>query len=340
MAVPGPIRRAAASPPFGGLVGLLERIVPARRDALAVLTFHRVAADGPEIVPGLLSSTPAGFAALLDTLARRHEILDIEAVLRRARGGPALPRRALLLTFDDAYADFAEHAWPALDGRGLPAVVFVPTAYPDAPDRAFWWDRLYAAVRESRLSAIAGPGGPLPLATAADRQVAYRHLRGTLKAMPHEAMLGRVDELVAALGSGAPSAAATPPAATPAGASPTAVLGWEALRDLRAAGVALAPHTRTHPLLTRVPAAAATTEITGSRDDLTRETGSELAVLAYPSGATSVAVADAARAAGIEIAFTTERGTNDLRTADWLALRRINVSVRTPDALVRAQMLG
>jgi peptidoglycan/xylan/chitin deacetylase (PgdA/CDA1 family) len=118
------------------------------------------------------------------------------------------------------------------------------------------------------------------------------------------------------------------------------VLGWEALRDLRAAGVALAPHTRTHPLLTRVPAAAATTEITGSRDDLTRETGSELAVLAYPSGATSVAVADAARAAGIEIAFTTERGTNDLRTADWLALRRINVSVRTPDALVRAQMLG
>lgn len=338
MAVPGPVRRAAASPPIAGLVGLLERVVPARRDSLAVLTFHRVATDGPEVVPGLLSATPGGFAALLDELARRHEILDIEAVLRRARGGPALPRRSLLLTVDDGYADFAEHAWPALRARGLPAVLFVPTAYPDAPERAFWWESLYAAVRASRLPAIGGPGGPLPLATAANRQAAYRHLRGTLKAMSDDAMLRRVDELVAALAAGAPPANGTATPA-PAPASRATILGWDALRGLRADGVALAPHTRTHPLLPRVPAEAAAAEIGGSRDDLARETGSELPVLAYPSGATSAAVAEATRAAGIEVAFTTKRGTNDLRTADWLALRRINVSVRTPGAVVRAQVL-
>jgi peptidoglycan/xylan/chitin deacetylase (PgdA/CDA1 family) len=338
MAVPRPIRRVAASPPFAGLVALLERVVPARRDNLAVLTFHRVAADGPEVVPGLLSATPAGFAALLDELARRHEIVDIEAVLRRVRGGPALPRRSLLLTFDDGYADFAEHAWPALRARGLPAILFVPTAYPDAPDRAFWWERLYAAVRMSRLPAIAGPGGPLPLATAADRQAAYRRLRGTLKAMSHDALLRRVDELVESLGAGAPSADPTA-APAPAPVSPATILGWGALRGLRADGVALAPHTRTHPLLPRVPAEAAAVEIGGSREDLAREAGAELPVLAYPSGATSPNVAAATRAAGIELAFTTERGTNDLRTADWLALRRINVSVRTPGAVVRAQML-
>ena len=330
MPVPGLVRRAAATAPFAGLVGLLERIVPARRDHLAVLTIHRVAPDDPEVVPGLLSATPAGFAAVLDQLARRHEIVDVETVLRRAHGGPALPRRSLLLTIDDGYTDAAEHAWPALRARGLPAVLFVPTAYPDAPDHAFWWERLFAAVRTSRLPAIAGPTGDLPLASPADRQAAYRALRGTLKALSHAELLVRVDELVATLGGGS---------AAPSPAALATVLGWDGLRSLRADGMALAPHTRTHPLLPRVPDAAASAEIGGSRDDLARETGSELPILAYPSGATSAAVADVARAAGIELAFTTERGTNDLRSADWLALRRINVSVRMPSAVVRAQLL-
>ncbi|HET9520814.1 MAG TPA: polysaccharide deacetylase family protein, partial [Candidatus Limnocylindrales bacterium] len=181
------------------------------------------------------------------------------------------------------------------------------------------------------------PGGAArPLATAADRQAAYRELRGSLKALSHDDLLGRVDELVDALGSGVPHGDASAAAGSPPGA---AVLGWDALRRLRADGASLAPHTRTHPLLPRVPAEAVATEIGGSREDLARETGSELPVLAYPSGATSPTVAAATRAAGIEVAFTTERGTNDLRTADWLALRRINVSVRTPRAIVRAQVV-
>ena len=329
MAVPGVIRRVAGSPPFERFVDVLERLVPARPDSLAVLTFHRVTADGPGVVPGLLSATPAGFAALLDRLTKRHSIVGVDDVLQRARGGAPLPRRALLLTVDDAYTDFAEHAWPALRERGLPVVLFVPTGYPDAPDLAFWWERLHAAIASTDLAAIDGPDGPMPVATLPERQAAYRRLRAWLKAMPHDDMLGRVDNLVAALG-----------AAGEAEAKPDGrVLGWDELRRLRAEGVSLAPHTRTHPLLSRVSREAGDTEITGSREDLARLTGSELPVFAYPSGATSPDAVGAARQAGIEVAFTTERGVNDLRAIDWLALRRINVSARTPTALVRAQVL-
>ncbi len=368
MGLPSGVRRVAASPQFARLVDVLERLVPARPDTLAVLTFHRVTPDRPDVVPGMLSATPDGFAALLDAVARRQRIVGIDEVLRRARGGRRLRRRSLLLTVDDAYADFAEHAWPALRARGLPVVLFVPTAYPDAPDRAFWWERLFGAIRATDRSTIDGPDGPLPLTTEAEREAAYRRLRGALKAMPHEELLRCVDDLVAALGGGATSAAggaetgadgsATPAnaaaaatsatseaggsAATPAAPAASAdgrVLGWDELRRLRSEGVSLAPHTRTHPLLSRLPGDAGEAEIAGSREDLLRMTGSDLPVFAYPSGATSAEAADAARRAGIEIAFTTERGVNDLRSADWLGLRRINVSVRTPSALVRAQML-
>jgi hypothetical protein len=47
----------------------------------------------------------------------------------------------------------------------------------------------------------------------------------------------------------------------------------------------------------------------------------------------------AVAAAGFGVAFTTARGVNDLRTASWLLLRRVNVSVRTPISLVRAQVI-
>ena len=45
-------------------------------------------------------------------------------VLHCRRTGTRLPPRALLLTCDDAYADFAENAWPILAELSLPATVF------------------------------------------------------------------------------------------------------------------------------------------------------------------------------------------------------------------------
>jgi peptidoglycan/xylan/chitin deacetylase (PgdA/CDA1 family) len=168
----------------------------------------------------------------------------------------------------------------------------------------------------------------MALGSVGERAAAYRALRGELKGMGHEAMLARVDELVAGL-----VIAEVPPDAR------DAVLGWDALRRLAAEGVTLAPHTRTHPLLPRLDPSLLADEIAGSRDDLAEATGAREPVFAYPSGATSRAVASCVAEAGLRVAFTTRRGVNDLRTADWLALRRINVGVGTPPSLVRAQAI-
>jgi peptidoglycan/xylan/chitin deacetylase (PgdA/CDA1 family) len=323
VAIPGVLRKLASSRPAATGLDLLERLVPGRPDSLAVLTFHRVTSD-PDVVPGLLSATPDGFAELLDAVTKRHTVVGIDEVVRRVDGGSGLPRRSLLLTFDDAYVDFAQHAWPALRERALPAVLFVPTAYPDSPERTFWWERLHGAVTTTSRPSIASGGRELPLGTREQRVAAYRALRDALKAMPHERLLETVDETVAELGG-----------ATPA----TTVLGWTELRELASQGVALAPHTRTHPLLPRLDPTGLEAEIAGSRDDLARMTGSDLPVFAYPSGAASPGVVRAVAAAGFGVAFTTARGVNDLRTASWLLLRRVNVSVRTPISLVRAQVI-
>jgi peptidoglycan/xylan/chitin deacetylase (PgdA/CDA1 family) len=334
VAVPGLVRRLAGTPVADRLVDIVERVLPARRDGLAVLTFHRVAEPGPATVPGILSATPERFGILLDRLVGRSRVVSITDVLERARGGPRLPARSVLLTFDDAYADFDEHAWPALRARGLPAVLFVPTAYPDAPDRAFWWERLFRALATTDRSDVESPAGHFSLATHADRVVAYRRLREALKAMTPDETLRQVDRLVTAL---QPVAAVPDEDVEGTGR----VMGWEALRRLQADGLALAPHSRTHPLLSRITDdSVLDDEVAGSRDDLRRMTGSDLPVFAYPSGATSGPAIAAVRRAGIEIAFSTVRGVNRLDAADWLSMRRINVGAGTPDALIRGQLVA
>jgi peptidoglycan/xylan/chitin deacetylase (PgdA/CDA1 family) len=53
-------------------------------------------------------------------MARDYEVVSLETVL-----SGELPRRALLITFDDGYRSIAEVALPILRRLGLPSVFFV-----------------------------------------------------------------------------------------------------------------------------------------------------------------------------------------------------------------------
>jgi peptidoglycan/xylan/chitin deacetylase (PgdA/CDA1 family) len=321
--------RCAASPPFGAAVRLADRVLPARAGLLTVLTYHRVDEPDrhPERATGLLSATPEGFDAQLDVVAGSCTVVSLDDVLAVREGRADLPPRAVLLTFDDAYDDFAEVAWPLLRHHGLPVTLFVPTAFPDAPDQAFWWDRLHDALARTCAPALDSPLGRLPLGTPAERAAAARALRSFVKSRPHEEAMGHVEALLEDL---------------EVRDRPSPVLGWDRLRALAADGVALAPHSRTHPLLTRVGPDRLAEEVVGSRSDLERELGSAPPAFAYPSGANDDAVIAAVAAAGYRVAFTTARGNESVQAGaapDWLRLRRVNVGGRTTPGLLLAQLL-
>jgi peptidoglycan/xylan/chitin deacetylase (PgdA/CDA1 family)/GT2 family glycosyltransferase len=55
------------------------------------------------------------------------EVLGLEEFLRLRREHRPLPRRAVVITIDDAYADTLEHAVPVLRRHGYPATIFVVT---------------------------------------------------------------------------------------------------------------------------------------------------------------------------------------------------------------------
>src|SRR6185503_12828551 len=117
------------------------------------------------------------------------------------------------------------------------------------------------------------------------------------------------------------------------------VLGWDELRALARAGVLLGAHSRTHPRLDRVPPAEARAEIRESLAELEREVPDQPRIFAYPDGRFDDELVEVARAAGVELAFTTRRGTNDLGRSDRLRLRRIHVDALDSPAVLRAKLV-
>jgi peptidoglycan/xylan/chitin deacetylase (PgdA/CDA1 family) len=70
------------------------------------------------------------FEAQLDfMIAEGWAPIDHGDLLRGLEQPDLLSDRSALVTFDDGYKALEDHAFPALEKAGFPAVVFVPTAY-------------------------------------------------------------------------------------------------------------------------------------------------------------------------------------------------------------------
>lgn len=109
----------------------------------------------------------------------------------------------------------------------------------------------------------------------------------------------------------------------------------EQIRYWAAQGIEFGAHSKTHPDLTTLTAAAAAEEVTGSRDELAALLGNRVAAFAYPYGCYNEVVCDSARTA-FELAFTTDAGLNDLKT-DLFLLKRACIGLR--DSVVDLECL-
>ncbi|HET9739044.1 MAG TPA: polysaccharide deacetylase family protein [Solirubrobacteraceae bacterium] len=124
-------------------------------DGLRILLYHRVASDGDP-----LAIAPARFREQMDFLASAgYRVVDVvEALTTLDRG--AVPPRTVGLSFDDGFADVAEHALPVLAAHDFKATVFVATGVTDGRRAFAWyarqppvlgWDAVEALDREGTL---------------------------------------------------------------------------------------------------------------------------------------------------------------------------------------------
>lgn len=279
-----------------GLLALARRRA-VRRNAITVLTFHRVLPD-PEFqhtssLPGIVVRERT-FAALMEYV-RDHcapESLERGDLWTAPKRGK--PR--VLVTFDDGWADNAAVAGPVVERTCVPILIFV---CPGLTGRVFpfWPERAVAARRSSTHSGNA-------------ELESYVEALKQMDPAKREAVLARLPEL---------------PSNELRKSEPlNATMSWEELTSLPAP-VTLGSHTWSHQLLTQLDSPAVMQELMDSKQGLEERTGRPCIAFAYPNGNHSPGIRMAVQTAGYAYAFTTSPG-QWTAGSDPLAVPRVNVS--------------
>lgn len=277
-----------------------------------ILLYHRIAAIRPD--PYRLAVQPQHFAEQLEVLRKRAHPIPLASLATALRRG-SLPPRAIVVTFDDGYADNLYHAKPLLERTDVPATAFVTSGDLDRM-REFWWDRLERILLDTprlpdELSLrISGESRAwsLDLTTAAygsvnaelhrswsledggtqtPRHALFRELYALLRGSSHDERESTLAHLQLWAGStDAPRA------------SHRALLGEELLRLADGELVEIGAHTVTHPALASLPLEAQRAEIVGSKNQLEHILGRRVTSFSYTHGSRNTETVRAVREAG------------------------------------------
>jgi peptidoglycan/xylan/chitin deacetylase (PgdA/CDA1 family) len=297
--------------------GGLDLVRYSRRNALRILMYHR------------FTGMEKGFTQQCDHLLARYHPLSLSESLSILRDGKPFPDHSVVLTIDDGYGDFFTSAFPVLEARRIPAIMFLTTDFLDR--RAWLWtDQVEYAVRQTLVREVEIPvaGHPVPLRlhlhSEAERTSALHTLKEALKAAPNRARVAVLAELPRFL-------RIDFPADPPAGRTP---LAWDQVRAMARSGlIEFGGHTCSHPILSRLEDRQELEhEIGGCRARIEQELQRPATHFCYPNGRPEdigPAVVEATRQAGYQSAVSLVPGLNTTG-ADAFMLRRIGVNPDVP----------
>jgi peptidoglycan/xylan/chitin deacetylase (PgdA/CDA1 family) len=269
--------------------------------------YHRIAT--PKTDPWQLAVTPSHFAEHLEVIRRQGRSMLVRDLTRALADGHA-PRRAIVVTFDDGYADNLHHALPLLERHDVPATMFIAAGCVGRLD-GFWWDqlerqmltpvdlpstlrlevrgqrheyRLDATTRYTRDDQEKTAGWRAWAAAPTARHELFLTLYRLLRPLSDPERRRTLADLTAWSGGASP-------ADSTAGALSVSELQTLASRTL----VEIGAHTLTHPQLSALNDGDQRAEIHQSRVVLEETTGAKVVSFAYPYGGRSDYTADTVR---------------------------------------------
>jgi peptidoglycan/xylan/chitin deacetylase (PgdA/CDA1 family) len=257
------------APLWRGLRRLKNRALSRLDTPLIVLAYHRVAHLAHD--PYQLAVTPEHFRAQMGYLRDHCHCLRGEAKWSELR------TPAVVVTFDDGYADNLHQALPILTATGIPATFFISTGQLDS-EREFWSDELARLLQGDGVGADfelldSVHGGRWPAQGAAQREALQRRLQRVMLKLEAPRREEWLQQLRDWRGSGAVPRS-----------DDRALTRAELCQLANSPLVTIGAHGVTHTPLTVLAAEAQLGELVASREELQRLLGREVDLFSYPFG--------------------------------------------------------
>jgi len=120
-------------------------VEPTGYQLVPILVYHNLGAESK----GRLVLGADLFSEQMHYLKREgYRVISLAEFVEWLQLKRQLPRKSVVLTFDDGYQSFREHAYPVLKKLGFPATLFVYTDYVGAGRNALSWDELKSLAAE------------------------------------------------------------------------------------------------------------------------------------------------------------------------------------------------
>lgn len=176
-----------------GMLMTLHRVRPAH-DLEASLGAYQAFAPN-----ALLEITPEFLDVALDAIkAEGLALVSMDEAIEAISNPIHRRGRFAALTFDDGYIDNRDHALPVLEAHGAPAIIFMPSEYPQAKSE-LWWVALEEMVRDAdrMVHPLHPQGRPVSLASDEDKRAFHLDIYQALRAMDQDSQRAMVRQMAA-----------------------------------------------------------------------------------------------------------------------------------------------
>jgi peptidoglycan/xylan/chitin deacetylase (PgdA/CDA1 family) len=120
-------------------------VEPTGYQLVPILVYHNLAPQSK----GRLVLGAAAFGEQMRYLKREgYRVVSLAEFVEWLDFKRQLPKKSVVLTFDDGYRSFREHAYPVLKKLGFPATLFVYTDYVGTGRNALSWEELKSLAAE------------------------------------------------------------------------------------------------------------------------------------------------------------------------------------------------
>ncbi len=278
--------------------------------------YHSVMDDpsSAQMTLGSIVHSTETFRGQMEVIARHFNAVTLDDVLLFLTGKQELPPRAVVVTFDDGYADNYQAAKEILDPLGIRGVFYV-TGDCVEKQRLPWPSLVrYAFLASKNENWFEADGKAWPLSSTEQRLQAFERASeycSKLSGSPQDEFVESIQHELET---------------EPPRPSQRLMMTWEEVRGLARLGHTVGSHTMTHPNLAYVSENDARAELLEAKRKLEQELAAPIIHFSYPCPALQPhwkeSTVNASREVGYQTAVTTNGGLVK-RLDDPLSLRRI-----------------
>jgi peptidoglycan/xylan/chitin deacetylase (PgdA/CDA1 family) len=284
------------------------------RDSI-IVSYHHILPQGDSITgflqPGMYVTTET-FEKHIRYLSSRYRIIPLEQL------DDLNTQNTCIITFDDGWGDNYLHALPVLERYGVPATIFISTAFIGSkvwpwPDRISYYSANASNAGIKRMAVIISEevNSIIRIPESIPRFTVAEILIEKLKSLKHEKLLKALNEIDEIMGQLKSELHETRPWMT-----------WDEIASMHQRNITFGAHTHNHVILTNCTIEEARHEITISRDSLSEKINSHIKTFSFPNGNFNNTLINVLKNEGFTHAVTTCSGSIN-KSESLFSLKRI-----------------